>query len=223
MKLNVLVVDDDFRVAALHRAYVERVEGFTVLGEVHTGAATLSAVEKLHPDLVLLDVYLPDISGLDVLRHLREPGRRYVDVVVITAARDAASVRSSMQGGTLNYLVKPFRFARLQEVLQAYRVMRAKLATMEEVGQAEVDELYATVRSSPERDLPKGHSAQTLGVIVETLRAAGDDLSCEEVAQRTGVSRATAQRYLSHLARIGRVELTLRYGTGRPEHRYRWP
>ncbi|MDA8061216.1 MAG: response regulator [Actinomycetota bacterium] len=223
MSLRVVVVDDDFRLTALHRAYVERVEGFEVVAEAHSGAAALTAVEKTEPDLLLLDIYLPDISGLEVLRRIRQPGRAQTDVVVITAARDAASVRTSLQGGSLTYLMKPFTFARLQEVLEAYRSMRLRLAGAEEVTQTEVDELYAALRSAPRRDLPKGHSPQTLGLIVETLRASGEDLSCEEVAQRAGLSRATAQRYLSHLARIGRVELSLRYGGGRPEHRYRWP
>lgn len=223
MNLGVVIVDDDFRVTALHRAYVERVEGFEVVAEANSGAAALEAVEATGPDLMLLDIYLPDISGLEVLRRIRQPGRPQVDVVVITAARDAASVRTSIQGGSLSYLVKPFTFARLREVLDAYRVMRSRLTSVAEITQSEVDELYAALRSPPQRDLPKGHSPQTLGLIVETLRAAGEDLSCEEVARRAGISRATAQRYLSHLARIGRIELSLRYGSGRPEHRFRWP
>jgi response regulator of citrate/malate metabolism len=101
--------------------------------------------------------------------------------------------------------------------------MRRKLSSLSEASQGAVDEIYAALRTSAERELPKGHSPQTLGTIVETLRGAGRDLSAEEVAAETGVSRATAQRYLSHLARIGRIELVLRYGPGRPEHRYRWP
>ena len=110
-------------------------------------------------------------------------------------------------------------------VLAAYRSYRMAndITDTVKITQSEVDELYAALRSPPQRDLPKGHSPQTLGLIVETLRAAGEDLSCEEVARRAGISRATAQRYLSHLARIGRIELSLRYGSGRPEHRFRWP
>ncbi len=224
MTLGVLVVDDDFRVASLHRAYVERVEGFRVVGEAHSGSEALDEVAARRPDLMLLDIYLPDISGLELLRRLRRGDGPSTDVVVITAARDSATVRESLQGGTLSYLVKPFSFARFSEVLTAYRAMRHKLSAQQgEVSQREIDELYAAVRSEPQRELPKGHSPQTLGLIVETLRGAGDALSCEEVARRSGISRATAQRYLSHLARIGRVELSLRYGSGRPEHRYRWP
>ncbi len=221
--IDVLVVDDDFRVAALHRAYVEMVEGFQVVGEAYSGASALEAVARLQPDLVLLDIYLPDIAGLEVLRRLRASPEQRVDVIVVTAARDAASVEEALRNGSLYYLVKPFGAARLRERLVAYGEMRRKLSSLSEASQGAVDEIYAALRTSAERELPKGHSPQTLGTIVETLRGAGRDLSAEEVAAETGVSRATAQRYLSHLARIGRIELVLRYGSGRPEHRYRWP
>ena len=86
--IQTLVVDDDFRVAELHCAYVERVKGFAVVAKAHTGAQALDAVERLRPDLVLLDIYLPDMSGLDVLQRLREDDRP-VDVISITAAREA--------------------------------------------------------------------------------------------------------------------------------------
>ncbi len=221
--IDVLVVDDDLRVAALHRAYVEMVEGFRVVGEAYSGAGALEAVARLQPDLVLLDVYLPDIAGLEVLRRLRASPEQRVDVIVVTAARDAASIEEALRNGSLYYLVKPFGAARLRERLVAYGEMRRKLSSLSEASQGAVDEIYAALRTSAERELPKGHSPQTLGTIVETLRGAGRDLSAEEVAAETGVSRATAQRYLSHLARIGRIELVLRYGPGRPEHRYRWP
>ncbi len=221
--IDVLVVDDDFRVAALHRAYVEHVDGFRVVGEAHSGSAALESVTRLQPDLVLLDIYLPDIPGLEVLRRLRATPAQRVDVIVVTAARDAASVEEALRNGSLYYLVKPFGPATLRERLAAYGQMRRRLASLAEASQAEVDEVYTALRTSAARELPKGHSPQTLGTIVETLRGAGRDLSAEEVAAEAGVSRATAQRYLSHLSRIGRVELVLRYGSGRPEHRYRWP
>ena len=221
--IDVLVVDDDFRVAALHRAYVELVPGFRVVGEAHSGVAALEAVGRLCPDLVLLDLYLPDVPGLEVLRRLRVSTDRRVDVIVVTAARDASSVEEAVRNGSLYYLVKPFGPVALRERLEAYGEMRRKLASLGEASQSEVDEIYTALRTSATRTLPKGHSSQTLGVIVETLRSAGRDLSAEEVAADAGVSRATAQRYLAHLSRIGRVELVLRYGLGRPEHRYRWP
>src|SRR5947208_3916510 len=113
--IRTLIVDDDFRVAALHRAYVEKVPGFSVVGEAGTGAEALRLIAQSKPDLLLLDIYLPDISGLEVMRTIREAGAARVDVIAITAARDVESLRSAMHGGVVHYLIKPFRFAALQE------------------------------------------------------------------------------------------------------------
>ena len=69
----------------------------------------------------------------------------------------------------------------------------------------------------------KGRSVHTLEAVEQLLTEAAGDLSAAEVAERTGMSRATAQRYLSHLHEVGRVDIRLRYGSGgRPEHGYRW-
>ncbi|WP_104821145.1 response regulator [Kitasatospora sp. MMS16-BH015] len=224
--IRVLVVDDDFRVSGIHAAYVGRVPGFEVCGQAGTVAAAVEAVRELTPDLLLLDVYLPDGSGLDLLRRLRaEPGER-PDALMITAARDLASVRAAMQLGATGYLVKPFGFAALQERLAAYRELRERVAALDpvaETGQAEVDALFNAARPTAAPQLPaKGHSAPTLALVLAAVRRHGGDLSATQVAERTGVSRATAQRYLSYSVRQGLIRLELRYGaTGRPEHRYR--
>jgi len=219
--IRTLVVDDDYLVADIHSAYVDRLEGFTSLPPAHTAQEALDAVDRLRPELILLDLYLPDRSGLDLLRILRGPDRPLVDVIVITAAQDSASVRTAMQVGALHYLVKPFTKASLSERLIAYRSMKRSLASMGTAGQAEIDRLYGILRSSW-RNLPKGQSDETLELILNALREAGTDLSAAEVAERCGVSRATAQRYLSHLAKVDRLHMGLRYAsTGRPEHRYR--
>ncbi|HEV2477936.1 MAG TPA: response regulator, partial [Candidatus Dormibacteraeota bacterium] len=118
--IRTLVVDDDYRVADLHSTYTERVAGFTVAGRAHSGQGALDAVDKLRPDLVLLDVYLPDMSGLEVLQHLREDDHPPVDVIAITAARDVDSLRSAMRGGVVHYLIKPFLFQAFEEKLLSY-------------------------------------------------------------------------------------------------------
>jgi response regulator of citrate/malate metabolism len=221
--IRTLVVDDDYRVAAVHAAYVAKVEGFQVAGQAHTAAEALQAVTDLRPDLVLMDVFLPDGDGLTVVRGLMDH-ERHPDVIVITAARDMATVRTAMQLGAVHYLVKPFGFAALNERLQAYRRLRLRLAGLpHEAEQADVDALFGILRAPTATGgkLEKGHSAATLALVRDAVRAADDAVSATDVAQRVGVSRATAQRYLSYLERHGVVRLHLRYGaTGRPEHRY---
>lgn len=221
------MVDDDFRVSAIHCAYVSRVEGFHVVGQAPSVAEALEAVRTLRPELLLLDVFLPDGSGLDVLRRLTgDVGGARPDALMITADRDIASVRTAMKLGAVGYLVKPFGSAALAERLAAYRELQHRVEALgpaAETHQADVDALFSAARPAVLPPVPaKGHSAPTLALVSDAIRTARRDLSAAEVAELTGVSRATAQRYLSYLVREGVVRLELRYGlTGRPEHRYR--
>lgn len=221
--IRTLVVDDDFMAASVHRAYVERVAGFTVVGEAHTGGEALEHVKRLRPDLILLDIYLPDMSGLEVLRRLREIDAAPVDVIAITSAKDVDTLRRAMQGGVIQYLVKPFFFDTFRERLERYAALRARMTRMREADQQEIDKLYALLRTQGTARLPKGISPPTLAAVVQVVRDASEELSAGDVASEAGISRGTARRYLEFLAKSGSVELTLRYGaTGRPEHLYRW-
>ena len=220
--IRTLVVDDDFMSASIHSSYVERVPGFEGVGEAHTGAEALEAVRRLRPDLVLLDIYLPDMSGLEVMRRLRL-GDEPVDVIAVTAAKDVNTLRAAMHGGVLHYLVKPFRFETFSDRLRRYAAVRQRLDRLREASQGDVDQLFSLLRAAGTARLPKGISAPTLAMVVETAREAGGELTATEVAARAGISRGTARRYLEYLQSLGSIELRLRYGaTGRPEHLYRW-
>jgi response regulator of citrate/malate metabolism len=225
--IDVLVVDDDFRVAEINSAYVSQVPGFRVAARAHTAAHALATLERVGIDLVLLDHYLPDETGLTLVRRMRQLGHP-ADVIMVTAARDVTTVRTAMRYGALQYVVKPFTFAGLRAKLDSYAALRRTLEGVDgrgEAGQDQVDRIFGAFRAAedPRADLPKGHSAPTADLIRRALGEAGRPLSAHEVAERTGISRSTAQRYLKLLERAGRVTLTLKYGdTGRPEHRYRW-
>ncbi|GGT44126.1 DUF7342 family protein [Streptomyces purpureus] len=221
--IGVLVVDDDVRVAAINAAYVAKVAGFRVVAQAHSAAEALARIEELPVDLVLLDHYLPDENGLAVVRELRRLGHQ-TDVIMVTAARDVATVQAAMRHGALQYLVKPFSFAGLRTKLEAYALLRRTLEGGGEAEQAQVDRIFGALSAgSSEPDLPKGHSPTTAELVRQVLLAADGPLSAQEIAERAGVSRQTAQRYLKLLERAGRVRLSLKYGeTGRPEHRYAW-
>ncbi len=221
--VRVLIVDDDYHVAGIHAAYVQRTAGFTVVGQAGTASEARHQAAALRPDLVLMDVYLPDGNGLDVVRHLLEQADP-PDVIVISAARELEVVRASMRLGAVHYLVKPFGYRVLAERLQGYQRLRRHLAGLGgATEQSDVDELFGLMRSPDTASArpSKGLSAPTLQLIRGAVRGSDSDVSAAEVSEQTGVSRATAQRYLNYLERQGVVTLQLRYGTtGRPEHRY---
>jgi response regulator of citrate/malate metabolism len=221
--IRTLVVDDDAMTASIHRSYVERVPGFEVVGEAHTGRRALEDTRALRPDLLLLDIYLPDLSGLDVLRTLREPGEPHVDVIAVTAAKDVATLRTAIHGGVIHYLVKPFFFDTLRERLEAYAALHGRLERLRDPDQHDIDHVFSLLRSHGRHGLPKGISAPTLETVVDVLQRSEGDVTAVELSEATGISRGTARRYLEYLALTGAVELSLRYGTtGRPEHKYRW-
>lgn len=220
--IRTLVVEDDYHIADWHRQLTERIEGFSVVGIARTGAEAIELVKRLRPDLVLLDIYLPDMSGIDVLRGLRGSDRPPIDVIAITAAKDVATLRAAMHGGVVHYLIKPFRGEALQERLRGYAAARERMAGLHEADQREVDRVFGLLRTGSLQPLPKGLSETTLDLVFRALEASEQPISAEEVAARVGVSRVTARRYLDHLAQGRRVEILLRYGSpGRPEHRYR--
>jgi response regulator of citrate/malate metabolism len=220
--IEVLIVDDDFMVARIHTGYVDRTPGFKVTGVAKTGAEAREAAARLQPDLVLLDVYLPDVSGLDLLGDLRAAAPE-VDVLVISAAREADTVRRALRGGIVHYLMKPFSYDDLRVRLEHYQQAYAPISG-EQADQADVDRVFNITPT--ERRLPKGFSPETLKLVEDTLRSrrpADGDLSAAEAATLLGISRVSARRYLEHLTEKGKVRVSLRYGeVGRPERRYSW-
>ncbi|WP_067439503.1 response regulator [Nocardioides jensenii] len=218
--VTVLIVDDDFMVASIHTKFVERTEGFRVVGVAATGASALAEIERLAPELVLLDVHLPDMTGIDVLRTLRGGGND-VGVVMVTAAREADTVRAAAANGAAHYLVKPFAYDDLRVRLEAFRASHRALSTGEAAGQDDIDAVFAPVAGPRPAALPKGLSAETADAVLTALAELGE-LSAAECSEAVGISRVSARRYLEHYVTTGQLEVRLKYGgAGRPERRYR--
>ncbi|GAA3240465.1 response regulator [Dactylosporangium siamense] len=221
--IRVLVVEDEPIAADAHVVYVGRVPGFAVAGRAGTGADALRLLSRVPVDLVLLDMHLPDLHGLEVVRAMRAAGHR-ADVIAVTSARDLAVVRAAVSQGIVQYLLKPFVFATLRDKLDRYRDYRRQVLDAGSVSdQHEVDRLLATLRSADPVNLPKGMSQESLDAVSASLRGAAAGRSAAEVAAVLGASRVTARRYLEHLADVGLASRHARYGNaGRPEVEYRW-
>lgn len=220
--IRTLVVEDDPVAAAAHAAYVDRVDGFTVVAGAGTGAEALRVLARGGVDLVLLDVHLPDTNGLEVLRRMRAAGHT-TDVIMVTRARDLTVVRAAVAFGATQYLVKPFTAAAVRAKLEGHLAYRERLAGAPPVAQDDVDELLATLRPpAPADGLPKGIGRETLDTVAVRLRDAGP-ATAAEVADALGASRITARRYLEYLVETGLAARDPRYGgTGRPQLEYRW-
>ncbi|NMD55523.1 MULTISPECIES: response regulator [Tsukamurella] len=212
--VRILVVDDDFRVAALHAKIVDTMVGLTTVGSARTVSEARAILERERVDLALVDVYLPDGSGIDLVRELR------CDAFILGAADDAASVRAGLAAGALQYLIKPFPATELARRLGAYTAYRRILGSAE-VTQEQVDAASSVLRS--ERPAPRRDDGGSVTErrIVEALRGSGEPMLADDIASDVGVSPATARRYLAELVRDGTLTMALQYGTtGRPRQRY---
>ena len=227
--LRVLIVEDQAAAAEVLAAYVERVPGFEVAGQAASGADCLRQLGAGGVDLILLDIHLPDMSGLEVMRRIRAAGST-VDVIVVTQARDLSVVQAAVSFGSMQYLIKPFTFAAVRQKLERYQEYRSMLTENNLVlVQQEVDRLLHTRRDPMESDLPKGINPESLQVVVSALRSfratageAAGGLSAAEVASASGSSRVTARRYLEYLVTSGIAVRSARYrSAGRPEVEYR--
>lgn len=221
--LRVLVVEDEPVAAEAHATCVGQVPGLIVAAVAATGREALKALQESRIDVVLLDMNLPDLHGLEVVRAMRAAGHG-ADVIAVSSARDLDLMRSAVSLGVVQYVLKPFAFATLRDRLRAYLEYReAHLATVEVGTQADVDEVFAAARPIRPTTLPKGMSEELLGRVVSALREASEALSASELAGALGVSRVTARRYLEHLHESGLATRRSRYaGAGRPEVEYRW-
>ncbi len=221
--IRLMIVEDDQRISELHRRFVEKTEGFEVVGIANALDEASEMLELLGPDLILLDLFFPEGSGMDLLRSIRA-GEQHIDVILITAAREVSALQEALHGGVFDYLVKPVYFDRFQEALGKYRDYFGRMQAGGTLEQQEIDKLLQSRSSeeSPPRTLPKGIDSLTLGKIrrvFETAEVA--DLNAEEVGRQIGVSRITARRYLEFLISEGFIAADLLYGAvGRPERRY---
>ncbi|GIP26161.1 two-component system response regulator [Paenibacillus sp. J23TS9] len=226
--IDVLIVEDDVKIAEINRRFIEQVPGFKVVGIATDEMQAKTQLEVLEPGLVLLDIYLPRVSGLELLLYIRQKYRS-TDVIMITAAREIEPVGEAIRSGAFDYLMKPLVFDRLKETLQRYALFHQELLRLGRagsIGQNDVDRLLSGAAKSeavPDSgSLPKGIDRLTLEKVIHTISHVGEAHTAHQIARMIGISRSTSRRYLEHLVGVGIVHADLSYGlVGRPERVYR--
>ena len=224
MTFQVVIVEDDLMVQELHRQFIEQVSGFEVVGMASNGADGVKMVEELKPDLVILDFYMPSLNGLQVIKTWRSYDI-HVDVIAITAAKDLDTIQTMFRNGVFDYIIKPFTFDRMKQTLVKYREFVTSMNKQESLTQAQLDSMFKggfhESKQVKEGELPKGLNPLTMHQIKQILNEQNTSISAEEVAEKAGLARVTARRYLEYLEKTNVVELDIRYGgVGRPINRY---
>ncbi|WP_444685301.1 response regulator [Alkalicoccus luteus] len=218
--LKVMIVEDDFRVAEITQAYVDKLAGFFTAAQAKTAAEAEQAADAVKPDIILLDMFIPDTRGLQLFHSLQQ---KLPDaaLLVVTAAKEQDIVRRALLGGAIDYMIKPVEFNRLESGLKRASHWLHVLNASDEMPQQDIDQLlHLADQTSAKDELPKGIDRITLEQILELL-ASDRGVTAVEAGEAIGASRSTARRYLEYLVTEGNAEAILKYGdVGRPERRY---
>ncbi|MES1041410.1 response regulator [Peribacillus simplex] len=224
LKIRAVIAEDDFRVADIHEKFLKNFDEIEVVGKAVNAKKTLRIMEQKSPDLLLLDVYMPDQLGTDLLPDIRKKFPN-VDIIMITAATDKELLEKALHYGVENYLIKPVEMKRFNQVIEEYLKKVHLMKSKQEIDQDFVDLILKKGSSASETNdgpsLPKGVDEITLAKVIEVLEASDIGLSAEQVSSQIGASRTTARRYLEYLISVKKCKAEVVYGVvGRPERRY---
>jgi two-component system, CitB family, response regulator DctR len=222
LPLQLILVEDDPMVREVHRQFIGKIDGFNIVGIATNGQEGLQLIKSCKPDLAIIDIFMPHINGIEMLRELRSDGIP-IDIIAITAASDMETIHKILQQGAVDYIIKPFTFDRIKKSLENYKAYRLTLKDKKDILQHELDQLLfkSSIEEKELELLPKGLNANTLIKITEFISNEKNPVSAEEVAEKIGIARVTARRYLDYLEKEGKVKIHIQYGgVGRPVNRY---
>lgn len=224
--IKVIIVEDDQEAAGIYKQFTDQLSHFQVIATAGTGKQTLDLLKVVQPDLVLLDVFLPDTNGIELLKEMR---KSYwgIDVILITAANDTETVSQAIRGGAFGYLIKPIMIDKFISTLQEYERTRTRLHQRKSINQEKIDQMFRAQQPKKQIEeqqpqLPKGIDKHTLKLVRSKIKTIEESLNADDFSQLLGISYSTTRRYLEYLVSSNEVEVEVVYGSiGRPERKYK--
>lgn len=218
--IKVLVVEDNPTAVAVHRGYIEHIVGFSLCGVATNGAEALQIIKTQPIDLVLLDIFMPDMNGLEVLAKIREQNYS-VDVILVSAAQDNVFIQTGLRNGAVDYLIKPFEFERLQAALINFEKRLNVINNNSKLVQHELDQQIFSGIPCLESELPKGLDCNTSKRVWAKIAEVNNEFSVDEMASYAGLSPVSTRKYLKYFESIKLLSTKVSYGAiGRPVYKY---
>jgi response regulator of citrate/malate metabolism len=220
---KIMIVEDDPMVAMINEQFVNRCGDFSVTHRCSNGEDALAILEREPIDLVIMDVYMPRLDGIETLKKIREKDIP-LSVIMVTAANDNSTVEEAVRLGAIDYLVKPFTFDRFKQALEKFRSGKQVLDADRTLDQKNIDILLGNAPAVRQEQEPKGIQDKTRERLMDCLAVSGEWLTGEEISERTELSVVTVRKYMNYLVDTGEVQGRMNYETGgRPCMLYRVP
>ena len=224
MEYKVLIVEDDPMVAMINEQYVCKNPQFKVAASCRNGQEALAFLETNKVDLIVLDVFMPYMDGIETLKKIREK-KVEAEVIMVTAANDSTTIEETMHLGVIDYLIKPFAFERFQVALEKFISHHTILKENNTLDQSSIDNMISstpenttvkTVKNSDvdQQTLPKGIQKKTMLLIEDYLTQNPGWHTVGMLADKLGISIVTARHYMNYLEEQGIIVSEINYGTG---------
>lgn len=221
--IEVLIVEDDMRIAQIHEKFLEQIGGFKTIGMSHTLEEAKIWLDTLRPDLVLLDIYLPDQMGIELIDYIRQNNLE-TDIILITAAAEVEIVKKAYASGVIDFLLKPLTLQRFKECLLKYKEKKKILNSSDRLQADDIKKLWNNITYVGDQEKvlnPKGIDSVTKEKVINFIQTFNEGITAEKLGHEIGISRTTARRYLEHLMDEKVIYVEHIYGSvGRPERRY---
>ncbi|MEI4770510.1 response regulator [Psychrobacillus sp. FJAT-51614] len=219
--IKVVIAEDDFRIAQVQEQFLQKITGVKLVGKALNAKETMDLLSENEVDLLLLDIYLPDELGTDLLSKIRE-SYPIIDIIMVTAATERTMLEKAVRYGVFNYLLKPVTMKKFVETIEDYKRKKELLSISDEIDQTMIDRFFGITNQSTimHKDLPTGidhHTLEKVKEVVEELKG----VSIDEMSEKMGASRTTARRYLEYLVSVNVCTAKHEYGiVGRPQRKY---
>ena len=219
--IKVLVVEDDPMVGKLHEHYLTQIKGFQLCDIVRNSDEALKIMQTKEYNLVILDIFMPGMDGLQLLAKIRE--QEYdVDVIIVSAANDKDKIKAALRLGAFDYIIKPFEFERFNLALNNYKSRYNLVEEQSILKQDELDKTIIHQDTDVEVTLPKGLDKNTLNTVWSEIIKIDGMFTTEEISAKVGISRVSIRKYLEFLKSLKLLSLDLHRGSvGRPVYKYK--
>jgi DNA-binding NarL/FixJ family response regulator len=196
-RIRVLIVDDHAVVRRGLRGFLELLDDLEVVGEAENGREAVAAVEALAPDVVLMDLVMPELDGIGAIEAIRASGAE-TEIVALTSFIEEDKVTAALEAGATGYLLKD---ADADEVVAAIRAAHA--------GEVHLDPAVARLLAQRLRTRREPELVEPLtDRETEVLGLVGKGLPNKEIAWRLGITERTARTHVSNI--LGKLALTSR-------------
>ncbi|TXL65041.1 response regulator [Cerasibacillus terrae] len=221
--VQILIVEDDYRIANIHEKFLEEVQDIHVIGKALNGKEALDIFSKKTVDLILLDLYLPDMQGIELITAFKKVNSD-IDIIVISAAVEKDMIKDALRSGVYYFMIKPAKKDKFIQVIHQYIEMKKQFDLIPVIEQSFLDMYFGLSNVKTEwnvENTPKGIDPLTLKKVKEMIQQMKRGITAEEMGDKVGVSRTTARRYLEYLISKKEIFADLEYGeVGRPERKY---